>query len=101
MMAARWCMAAVLAACLVGACSREKSLSCGDSQERYARAASAPPIRIPDDLSPPDEADSLRLPPEAGTPGRTPERPCLESPPAFTTPPAAGAAPSGDRNIGN
>lgn len=40
-------------------------------------------MQIPDDLSPPDEADALRLPPGAGGSVAPSDR-CLESPPPFS-----------------
>jgi hypothetical protein len=69
------------AAALVG-CSREETLSC-ESTERYSTAQSVQPVRIPDDLSPPDESGALRLPPDVADDRRAPTQPCLESPPSF------------------
>lgn len=60
--------------------------------ERYASAGSEPPLRIPDDLAPPDETDALRIPLES-EPATTDARPgyCIESPPPYqSTPPAGG-----------
>jgi hypothetical protein len=78
-----WLLGAALIAAGLGACGRERTLDC-EPTERYSGAGSAPPVRIPDDLSPPDESESLRLPPppvdasaSAATSG------CLESPPRF------------------
>jgi hypothetical protein len=76
------CAGVMLTACLTG-CSGENDLRC-ESTDRYATATSAPPVQIPDDLSPPDETNSLRLPP-ASTPENAPgtrER-CLETPPDY------------------
>jgi hypothetical protein len=39
-------------------------------------------VRVPDDLSVPDESNSLRLPPEEGAGGPA-RRDCLEAPPPF------------------
>ena len=51
---------------------------------RYSAARSAPPVQIPDDLSPPDESDALRLPPDSGDAGAQPTAgDCLEAPPSF------------------
>ena len=78
-------LAAAAAALLVFselcACSHGKEIVC-EPTSRYAGASTAGPVRIPDDLNPPDETDSLRLPPD---PGRTapPSTPCLETPPGF------------------
>jgi len=67
----------------VAACSGERELRC-ESPERYQSARSAPPIRVPDDLSVPDESNAFRLPPPPGRGSRssTPER-CLEHPPEY------------------
>ena len=74
---------AIVAAAAAG-CSREEGLSC-ESTERYGSARGTPPLRVPDDLSVPDETDVLRIPDEAardtGAPGNG--TPCLESPPPF------------------
>ncbi len=64
-------------------CSRDEAVRCV-TDLRYSTARSAPPVQIPDDLSPPNESDAIRLPPDAtvaaasATPGG-----CLESPPSF------------------
>lgn len=66
----------------LGACSHDKSVSCEDSA-RYASSVSVPPVRVPDDLSVPDEADALRIPDERAARERPNDLPCLESPPDF------------------
>ncbi len=66
---------------LVG-CHRSNTVSCEDTR-RYAKAVSASPVQIPDDLTPPSETDALRLPPVVAN-NRAPTRPCLEDPPAFS-----------------
>jgi hypothetical protein len=108
--------AALLAVCVLAGCSRDKVRPC-DVDGRYSAAESVPPVRIPDDLSPPNESDALRVPPETGAAGRTAPG-CLETPPAFgtsgrgtgTAPPErpVGAdappdepPPGGDREISN
>ena len=75
---------ALLAALLLSACSGERGLSC-ENPERYSSATTSPPVRVPDDLSPPDESESLVIPPinqtelsRAADPAR-----CLETPPGF------------------
>jgi hypothetical protein len=84
----------VAVACGLGACAHDKSVAC-EPTGRYATATSAAPVRIPDDLNPPDETDSLRLPPETGSAvART--KPCLESPPGFY----ADGVPAGGRSGG-
>ena len=50
---------------------------------RYSTARSARPVQIPDDLSPPDESDALRLPPDSSAGGTVTAGDCLESPPSF------------------
>jgi hypothetical protein len=87
-------LAAALVICGLSGCGRDHTVAC-DATDRYAAASTAPPVRIPDDLSPPDESDSLRLPPEAVAP-TAPTRPCLQSPPGFY----AEGAPGGTR-LGN
>lgn len=77
-------LAAVIIAAAVTACSREDGLAC-ESTERYGSARSIPPLRVPDDLSVPDETEVLRVPdqslPDDAAAGAPP--PCLESPPEF------------------
>lgn len=68
-------------AVLVG-CHRGNTGGCEDTR-RYAKAASASPVQIPDDLTPPSETDALRLPPVVAN-NRAPTQPCLEDPPAFS-----------------
>ena len=86
--------AAVAVACGLGACAHDKSVAC-EPTGRYTTATSAGPVRIPDDLNPPDETDSLRLPPESG-PAVARTKPCLESPPGFY----ADGVPAGGRSGG-
>ena len=66
---------------LVG-CHRSNTSGCEDTR-RYAKAVSASPVQIPDDLTPPAETDALRLPPVIVS-NRAPTQPCLEDPPAFS-----------------
>ena len=68
---------------IVAGCSREQTRDC-PSAARYATARSAPPVQIPSDLSPPNEEDALRLPPDSGASVGQPSEECLESPPLFT-----------------
>ena len=60
---ALWCSIAALAA--IAGCSRQETVAC-EPDARYTTARSAPPVQIPDDLSPPNEDDALRLPPDGG-----------------------------------
>jgi len=104
----------------IAACSRQETVSC-NTDLRYSTARSAPPVQIPDDLSPPNESDALRLPPDAPLADSSTVGPCLQSPPSFfgenrpfqrdpdaeapaQPPPDQGAPPSadaGDRVIDN
>jgi hypothetical protein len=80
-------VATIVVGALLASCSHERGTQCGDDS-RYTRARTAAPVRIPDDLTPPDETDSLRLPQgtrqasaadaDADANGR-----CLETPPKF------------------
>jgi hypothetical protein len=63
------------------ACSHGNAIAC-EPTSRYAAAATIGPVRIPDDLNPPDETDSLRLPPETGRTAQS-NKACLETPPGF------------------
>ncbi len=74
---------ALLVALAVAACSRDDQILCEDAS-RYSTADSIPPVRIPDGLTPPDESDSLRLPPPPADSARqSATGACLESPPPF------------------
>jgi hypothetical protein len=108
----------VACAALVG-CSRDDAVRC-EPNLRYSTARSAQPVQIPDDLSPPNENDAIRLPPDT-TVATTETKPggCLESPPSFfrdempfqrragdepeasAPPPSAPPPPAGDRVIDN
>jgi uncharacterized lipoprotein len=72
-----------LLALLVAACSGERRLSCVDT-ERYESSVTRPPIRVPDDLNPPDESDALVIP-QVSTTELSDAAPqgCLEAPPGF------------------
>jgi uncharacterized lipoprotein len=74
----------LLTAAAIAGCSRGSTLLCsGDTG--YLAAQSAGQLRIPDNLSVPDETESLRIP--AGVIPRTAVDPnpesCLEESPAF------------------
>jgi uncharacterized lipoprotein len=69
---------------MLTACSRGGAISCAAS-DRYADRDSIPPLVVPEGLAPPDQSQSLVIPPPTD---RTvtldsPDRPCLESPPRF------------------
>jgi hypothetical protein len=74
------CVIAGLAA--VAGCSREQTGPC-DPEARYAVARSAQPVQIPDDLSPPNESDAIRLPPDISRGESITAGECLETPPPF------------------
>jgi hypothetical protein len=109
------CLIVGLAA--VASCSRQETVAC-EADLRYSTARSAPPVQIPDDLSPPDEGDALRLPPLSVVGSPTVAGECLETPPGFfgdsrpfgrtegeeRQPPPEQAEPTppvGDRDIDN
>lgn len=77
--AATWCLLAVLAT--AAGCSRQQTTTC-ESDVRYSAARSAPPVQVPDDLTPPSETDALRLP-EVGSSSSVTAGGCLEAPPSF------------------
>ena len=74
-------LAGVALAALAG-CSRGEELPC-EPAERYATANSTPPLRVPDELTVPGEAEVLRIPDEPGALDIEPATSCLESPPDF------------------
>ena len=76
-----WCLIVGVAA--ITGCSRGETLPC-QPEVRYATARSAPPVQIPDDLSPPDESDAIRLPADAVSAGSIKAGDCLETPPPFS-----------------
>ncbi len=96
-MAKRWWVAACVVATVLAGCSGDRELTCA-AAERYARAGSAPPVRIPDGLTPPDESDSLRVPTESVAPERSASERCLEVPPDFNTraPPSTAERPAAE-----
>jgi hypothetical protein len=73
----------LLGLALCASCSREPTKSC-ESSARYSTARSAPPVQIPGDLSPPDEGQAVRVPPDMGTSAERPTEECLEAPPTFS-----------------
>ena len=81
-------IATALATLGLAACSSETELRCSN-QTLYREAVSTGTLRIPDDLSVPDESESLSIP---GVPPAVPEdaqaaAACLEESPAFSSPP--------------
>lgn len=75
------CCAIVALAALAG-CSRDKTVTC-TPDPRYSTARSAAPVQIPNDLSPPNESDALRLPPDVGAATAVAPGDCLDAPPSF------------------
>jgi uncharacterized lipoprotein len=66
---------------LIGGCSNDSELRCEDAS-RYATSVSVPPLRVPDDLTVPDESDSLLIPDPTPT-DTTVATECLETPPSY------------------
>jgi len=82
-----WCVivacCSIVGVAAIAGCSRGETLPC-QPEARYSTARSAPPVQIPDDLSPPDESDAIRLPTEAAPAGAIKAGDCLETPPPFS-----------------
>lgn len=66
-------------------CSGETSMAC-NADSTYLEARAAEPLRIPDDLSVPDESEALHIPDGMGADGLNEDRDglCLEASPAFS-----------------
>ena len=75
-----WCVIVGIAA--VTGCSRQQAAPC-EPEARYSTARSAQPVQIPDDLSPPDESDAIRLPADVAPVASITAGECLEAPPPF------------------
>ena len=75
-----WCVIVGLAA--VTGCSRQQTAPC-EPEARYSTARSVQPVQIPDDLSPPDESDAIRLPADVAPVAPITAGECLETPPPF------------------
>ena len=67
----------------IAGCSRNKTGPC-EPEPRYSTASSAQPVQIPDDLSPPDESDAIRLPTEIAAVASITAGECLEKAPPFS-----------------
>ncbi|HEX6993542.1 MAG TPA: hypothetical protein VF339_05280 [Gammaproteobacteria bacterium] len=78
-------LAVLLPLLAVAACSGERELRC-ESSERYQGARSVQPIRVPDDLSVPDESNAFRIPPPPDRDGGSARDGCLELPPEYSRP---------------
>lgn len=68
---------------LLGACSRGETVNCPGGTG-YLSAESAEGLRVPDDLSVPDETDALRIPGQMPAPEREDGAECLQYSPAFS-----------------
>ena len=75
-----WC--AIVGLVAVAGCSRQQTTAC-EPEARYSTARSAQAVQIPDDLSPPNESDAIRLPPGLGNVASVTAGECLETPPSF------------------
>jgi uncharacterized lipoprotein len=76
-------LSALLAAAhVLAGCSGERGMTC-ESVDRYAGARSVAPVRVPDDLSVPDESEAIRVPFPRPDASATPTTGCLELPPDF------------------
>ncbi len=84
MIVTRALLIGMLASWWLSGCSGDIGLRCEDPT-RYTGSGENPPVRIPDDLSAPDESQSLRIPaPLEGDVEQLEARgPCLEYPPDF------------------
>lgn len=74
----------VLATWSLGGCASRFAARCEDPA-RYAESGQIPPVRIPDDLSPPEQSEALQIPaPIEGEVEQLESRgSCLESPPDY------------------
>ena len=72
----------VIAVTLAAGCGRRGELRCEDP-DRYSTSDSIPPVRVPEDLSLPDETESLVIPPGARSTRSVSDGECLEAPPDF------------------
>jgi len=75
-----WCVIVGLVA--ITGCSRQQPAPC-EPEARYSTARSAQAVQIPDDLSPPDESDAIRLPADVAPVASITAGECLEAPPPF------------------
>lgn len=75
---------ALIVAVSVSGCQRLSGARCEDP-ELYSGSEQIPPVQVPDDLTPPNESESLRIPPapQDGEDASDARGPCLESPPEY------------------
>ena len=81
-MLSRLCLSLVVIALTAG-CSRGETVKCAGGTA-YQSAGSAGQLRIPDDLSVPDETEALRIPDQVAARDREDGVECLEYSPAFS-----------------
>ena len=75
-----------LLAVIASGCASTAAERC-EPQERYEGAGSIAPLRIPDELAPPDETGALRIPLESAPDAtETAVGHCIESPPPYQSP---------------
>jgi uncharacterized lipoprotein len=80
-------MAVLIAAvATLAGCSRELTTICA-AEGDYLGASTAEAIRVPDDLTPPDQSEALRIPEVPGGPGDSSG--CLDAPPLYSDVPGA------------
>jgi uncharacterized lipoprotein len=91
---------AAIVSVLLAGCSGQHGLGCGDDG-RYANSRSAPPLRVPDDLSVPDESDSLSVPPARREKTPATDGRCLATPPPFSDRAPSSTADSSTVPSGN
>ena len=77
-------LVALAALWLIQGCRGSIGMICEDPT-RYVDSGEIPPLRVPDDLSTPDQSESLRIPSSIeGEAEQIESRgPCIESPPDF------------------
>jgi uncharacterized lipoprotein len=68
---------------LASACSHDEAVRCPGSGTDYLSAISTGELRIPDDLSVPDETEALQIPAPAPPPEDADSVECLQYSPAF------------------
>ncbi len=70
--------------------------SCANDTDKYLKATSVPPLRVPLGIDPPDTKSALQIPAlnEPALPPRGSKDPCLDEPPKFTEPKGPRPAPA-------
>lgn len=78
----RLALIGVVAAVAASACSGNKALSC-EEDDRYVASISTNRVRVPDDLTLPDESEALVIPSEVDVAAAGDDVSCLELPPGY------------------